>query len=337
MVHSFVRTLDGANEESNYAGLAKVDKIALPKDHLIQRIIIDVSGDVDITTGVLVEDAGMALFDEIKLTVTEGKSNGGGNNNYITLSGVDLFFINYFDYQEELEETIPSANGTNSEVSFQLCIDFRLAKKDPEDWSVSIPSYDKSTITLSLSWVDLATGYLSSGGSNCALTARLTLIEGIPDTEEEFEAFKQNPKLTLNSTATVYANSTGKEKRNQDISVGALMRRLFYFTRTNAGVRSDAQINTITLRTLRDGFYYESARWDSIQAEDKMMYHVRAYDGNRTVTGLTIFDWARGAVDETGRVLGLDLTGLKSGDFKLEVDKASAQPAVRWIQENVEP
>lgn len=335
MVRQFVRTLDGANESSSYTGAAKTDKIALPKDFLLQRIIIDVQGDLDLSTSVLVEDAGMAAISEIKLTVTEGQQRGGGNNNYIVVSGVDLFFINFFDNQEELQETIPTADGSDSPVGFQLVIDFRLAKKDPDDYSVSIPTYDKSSITLSITWVAIATGY-GTNITNVAWTAKLTLIEGIPETEEEFTAFKANPKLTLTRTSTTLANSTGIEKRNQDIGVGILMRRLFYFTRANGSTRSDAQINDFTLRTIRDGFYYEKVDWAAIQAEDKMLYRIRAYDGERTVTGLIVFDFARGASDESGRVFGLDLTGLKSGDFKMEIDKAVAQPDVVWIQENVE-
>jgi len=334
MVKPYVRTLTGANESSTYVGVALTSKIALPKDFLIQRVIIDVRGDIDLATSVLVEDAGMAAIEEIRFDVTEA-GTGGGNNSYVSISGIDLFFINFIDNQETPEEVVPSADGTDSPVSFQLVIDFRLEKKNPDDWSVAVPAYDKSSVTLVIKWRAIATGY-GTNATNVSWLATVTLIEGIPETQEEFDAFKENPKLTLTATEKTLENSTGSENRNQDVSVGSLLRRLFIFSKTNAGLRSDIQIDWWTFSTVRDGEYYEEAQHEALQMQDKIDYQIKNYDGDRTITGLVILDWARGAVDEFDNVFGLNLVGLKSGDFKMKVSKLVAQPKLRYIQENVE-
>lgn len=334
MVKPYKRTLTASSEQSTYAGVAKEDKIKLPRDYLLQRLFVDIRGTVDVTVGVsvLVEDALQRLLLEIRLEMAGGNT---GAKTSVNITGVDLYFLNFYDYEVGLERVAPTAIANGQAVSLQLCLDFRLAKNDPDDYSVSIPMYDKSEVTLALKWDTAANGY-GTNTSNWSLTAKVTMYEGIPENPTEWENAKTNPLLTL--IGTTYDMSTGsnvKEKRNTDIAVGDLLRRLFIIARTSANLRSDTEFDWLTLKTANETFLDE-VDWDALGLEDESDYSLANYDGNRAIKGMISLDFARGAFDERGRVFGLDTTQFKSGDLKLEIYRNNASSKIRYLAENIE-
>lgn len=328
----YVRSLTASTQQTTYAGVAKEDKIEIPRDYLIQRIIIDIRGDIDLVSATALEDYGQRLIKRIRLESTGGKT---GNKTIVDVSGVDLYFLNFYDQGEGMERVVPIANGTDLPLSMQFVLDFRLAKNNPDDYSVAIPSYEKSSLTLSIEWDTLANGYSASGASNCALTGKITLIEGIPETAAEFEAGKSNPLLTLTASEFVCSSGTGEEERNTDIPVGMLLRRLFIFARTSSNLRSDTEIDYLSLKKI-DQPILEKFQWHAIGAEDEMDYDLANYDGNRFAKGLVCLDFARGAVDERGAVLGEDLRIFKSGDIKFTIYKNNASTKLRYLRESIE-
>ena len=329
----FTQTLTATAEQSNYLGVAKEDKIQLPRDYLLQRILLDVRGTMDVVTAVsvLVEDAGQRLLKEVRLEITGGKT---GTKTVIKLSGVDLYFLNFYDYGVSLERVTPTGVATGQAMSFQLVIDFRLAKNDPEDYSIGIPLYDKATASLFLNWDTPAIGY-GTNTANFNLTTVLTLFQGVPESSEEFEGARSNPLLTLLETNFDTSGSTGLEKRNTDVSTGDLTRRIMFTARTSANARSDVEIKSLTLKTASEVFY-DQKDWDAFGLEDLTDYSLPTHDGDRHIKGVIMWDFSRGVVDERGRVLGLDLSNLKSGDVKLELDKANASSKIRYLEEIVE-
>ncbi len=328
-----IQTTLPASKQLSYAGAVKTDTIDLDRDYILQRIFIDIRGDIDLSSATLLEDAGQRLISEISLHLT---GNYAGNKTVINLTGVDLYFINFYDYGAGLERVVPSANGTDSPVSLQFVIDIRLAKNDPDDFSVGIPLYDCSSATLKVIWTTLALGYSASGASNCALTGKITLFQGIPESSAEYEAAKQNHIYTLIGTSFTCSSGTGKESRNTDITTGHLLRRLYIFARSSSNLRLDTEFDWITLKKI-DKVILEETDWDALCLQDETDYGLANYDGNRAIKGLTVLDFARGAVDERGRILGEDLTGLKSGDMKLDIYKNSASSLLRLIEEAIMP
>lgn len=332
-MHILKRTL---TKTGTYAGVVKTDNIELPQDYVLQRIFLDTRGTLDIATSavVLVEDAGQRLLSGIQLKLT-GKY--AGNKTVIDVDGVDLYFINFYDYGEGLERVNPTATGTGKAISFQLVLDFRLAKNDPDDFSVGIPLYDTSSATLVLTWDTEANGYKASGGtiSNWSLTTNITLYEGVPETPEEHAAAKENPIYTLTAAEfTADTNTTTGEERNTDIQTGHLLRRLLFIARTSGDARSDLEITKLSLRKISK-FFYEELDWDALGAEDESDYSLANYDGDRHIKGALMFDFARGAFDERGRLFGEDLTNLKTGDMKFKVWKANASSILRYITEAI--
>lgn len=322
--------------QGTYAGVAKTDTIALPRDYVLQRIFIDTRGTLDIATSavVLVEDAGQRLLSGIQVKLT---GNYAGNKTVIDVDGVDLYFINFYDYGEGLERVNPTATGTSLAMSFQLCIDFRLAKNDPDDFSVGIPLYDTSSADLILSWDTEANGYKASGGtiSNWSLTTKITLFEAIPESADEFTKAKGNPIYTLTSVEyTADTNTASGEERNTDIATGDLLRRLLFIVRDSSDLRSDTEIDKLSLRKINE-FFYEEMDWDAFGLEDESDYSLANYDGDRHIKGAIMFDFARGAFDEQGRVFGEDLTNLKSGDMKIKIWKNNASSILRYISESI--
>lgn len=334
-MHILKRTLPTTG---SYAGAVKTDTFQLPRDYVLQRIFLDTRGTLDIATSavVLVEDAGQRLLSSIQVSLT---GNYSGNKTVIDIDGVDLYFINFYDYGVGLERVNPTATGTSLAMSFQLVIDFRLAKNDPDDFSVGIPLYDTSSAVLKLVWDTEANGYKASGGtiSNWSLTTNVTLYEGVPESDAEFKAAKKNPIYTLTAAEFIAdTNTSTGEERNTDIGTGVLLRRLLFIARTTGDARSDTEITKLSLRKI-DKFFYEELDWDAISAEDESDYSLPNYDGNRHIAGAVLFDFARGAVDEKGRIFGEDLTNLKSGDMKLKIWKANVSSILRYITEAIIP
>lgn len=332
MVKQYIRTLTAGSQIATWSSGGE-SRIDLPKDYLLQRIILDCRGDIDLSSATLVEDGGQRMLKYIRLELVGGRY---GNKTVVDVSGVDLYFINFYDNAEGLERLVPIANGTDSAVAIQLVIDFRLAKNDPDDFSCAIPLYSVSSATLIIGWDTIAVGYTASGGSNFAMTAKITLIEGKPESQAEAVAALKNPLLTLTNSAFDCSSSSGaEEERNTDLVTGSLMRRIFFFARTSASARSDTEIEYLTLKKIDDP-YFEKYDWDAIACQDEMDYNLPNYDGNRHIKGLVCIDFARGAVDERGRVLGEDWRGFKSGDIKLTIYKNAASSKIRYVREAVE-
>jgi hypothetical protein len=309
--------------------LSNGNEIELPTDFLIQQVIIDFSGDLDITVGVsvLVEDALQAVISRLKLDAV----GRGGSKTIVDLSGADIYVKNLFDYGVKGRRTAPTAIANDSVVGVSLILDFRLDKHDPEDWNVAIPSWLINTLKLTLDFALRTVGY-GTNTSNESVTATVTVVEGIP---MDGENFNSQPLLTMVSTEYTLANSTGLEKDRNDISVGGVIRRVYFISKTNAGARSDIQIDDLTIKvgniTIRDEMQWEALLHECIQETG-----APNYDGSWIATGWVCIEFAHGTVDEKGFILGFDATELKKGDIKVTYDKLVAQPKIRVIQETVE-
>lgn len=315
-----------------YSGSASTgNEIELPNDFLIQQVIIDFSGTLTISSSAstLVEDALQAIISRIKLDAV----GRGGSKTIVDLSGADVYVKNIFDYGVKGRRTVPTAVATGSTVGVSLILDFRLNKKDSEDWSCSIPSWLINTLKLTLDFVVNTSGYGTNTSSE-SIVATVTLVEGIPMQNENFE---NQPLLTMISNEFTLANSTGLERDRNDISVGGVIRKVFFISKTNAGVRSDVQIDDLTIKVgniiLRDEMQWEALLHECVQ-ETK----APNYDGSWIATGWTCVEFAGSeqTVDENGFIIGFDATQLKKGDIKVSYDKLVAQPKIRVIQETVE-
>lgn len=329
----FQRTLVGGSQQLTYAGAVKTDTIDLPLDFALQRIFLDIYGTMDITSAVsvLVEDALQSLIGSLKLELTGDQ----GTKTVVALSGSDLYIKNFFDYHQAGSRVTFTAVNDGNLFELGLVIDFRLARNDPDDFSVAIPLYALSNASLIVDWVLPATGYGTNTG-NWSLTGKITLFEGIPETPEERTALRQNPLLTyIAREFTLTSDLTEDELRDRDIAVGNLITRVFLIAKTNAGLKSDLEIEDYTFETATRVFF-KGVNWRSSKLQDKFDYDLENLSGNVNLIGVTIIDFARQPVDESGQVIGFNSRGLKSGDIKLSFKKLIASPKMRYIQEQVE-
>jgi hypothetical protein len=329
----FQRTLVGGSQELSYAGVVKTDVVELPLDFALQRIFLDIYGTMDITVGVsvLVEDALQSLIGSLKIELT----GDTGTKTVVAVSGSDLYIKNFFDYHQAASRVTYTAIANGNLVELGLVIDFRLARNDPDDFSVAIPLFALSNASLIVDWVAAATGY-GTNTSNWALTGKITLFEGIPESAEERTALRANPLLTyISREFTLEADLTEDELRDRDIAIGNLITRIFVISKSNAGAKSDLQIADYTFETATRVFF-KGVSWRSSKLQDKFDYDLENLSGNVNLTGVTIIDFARQPVDESGNVIGFNARGLKSGDIKLSFKKLVASPKMRYIQEQVE-
>ena len=331
MVLKNYRTLTSTQ---NYTGTAQTITTDLPRDFLIQRVLINFNGVTTLGgTSVLVNDPLLNCVKAIRI-----KAVGEGSSRTIfDVSGQDLYYMNGFDNSLgfELDNTDTTA-ATHTQATGWDC-DFRINKLDPDDYSVAVPSYLLSTLQLEIEYESSANGY----GTNVSaqdFTMTITLIEGIPEASEDFSG---NPLLTVLSKTLNGDSSTGDEDFDTFFMVGALIRRDFLCTETSAGVRSSAEINDFTVKSgqipLMSKIFF-----DANVNKDIMNYRVsEVWDGLALVEGYTCVDFANNRqpfipTNSGLKIDGLSTVGYNVGDLVFTADKNSASSIIRRVQETVE-
>ena len=139
-----------------YDGTASTQTTDLPRDFLIQRILLNFNGTTVLGgTSTLVEDPLLSCVSAIRI-----KAVGEGSSRTIfDVSGADLYYMNLFDngFGLDLDNTDTSAATHTQQMGF-VC-DMRINKLDPDDYSVAIPSYLLSTLQLEIEYTTSALGY----------------------------------------------------------------------------------------------------------------------------------------------------------------------------------
>ena len=331
MVLKNYRTLTSTQ---TYSGAATTITTDLPRDFLIQRIMLNFNGITTLGgTSVLVNDP---LLNNVKAIRIKAVGEGSSRTIF-DVSGQDLYYFNGFDNGMgfELDNTDTSA-AAHTQATGWVC-DFRVNKLDPDDYSVAIPSYLLSTLQLEIEYDTSANGYGTNVTSQ-AFTMTITLIEGIPEASEDFSS---NPLMTVLSKQLTGDASTGDEEFDTFFQVGALIRRDFLCTETSAGVRSSAEINDYTVKSgqipLMSKIFF-----DANVNKDIMNYRTaEVWDGLALVEGYSMIDFANNRQPFVPTASGLKIDGLSTvgynvGDLVLTLDKNSASSIIRRVQETVE-
>jgi hypothetical protein len=301
-----------------YSGTATTTTTDLPRDFLIQRILLNFNGVTTLSgTSTLVTDALLKCVKAIRI-----KAVGEGSSRTIfDVSGQDLYYMNGFDNGMgfELDNTDTSA-AAHTQATGWVC-DFRVNKLDPDDYSVAIPSYLLSTLQLEVEYDTSANGY-GTNVSSQSFTLRITLIEGIPEASEDFSS---NPLMTVLS---------------KQVS-GALIRRDFLCTETSAGVRASTEIADFSVKSgqipLMSKIFF-----DANVNKDIMNYRTaEVWDGLALVEGYTMIDFANNRQPFVPTASGLKIDGLSTvgynvGDLVFTADKNNASSILRRVQETVE-
>ena len=331
MVLKNYRTLTATQ---TYDGTAQTITTDLPRDFLIQRILLNFNGVTTLGgTSVLVNDPLLNNVAAIRI-----KAVGEGSSRTIfDISGQDLYYMNGFDNSLGFELDNADTTAAAHTQATGWVADMRVNKLDPDDYSVAIPSYLLSTLQLEIEYNDSATGYGTNVTSQ-AFTMTITLIEGIPEASEDFSG---NPLLTVLSKQLNGDASTGDEEFDTFFQVGALIRRDFLCTETSAGVRSSAEINDFTVKSgqipLMSKIFF-----DANVNKDIMNYRVsEVWDGLALVEGYTMIDFANNRQPFIPTASGLKIDGLSTvgynvGDLNLTVDKNNVSSIIRRVQETVE-
>jgi len=331
MVLKNYRTLTSTQ---TYSGTATTTVTDLPRDFLIQRIIIDMSGQTILSgTSTLVEDALLKCVKAIRIkAVGEGSSR-----TLVDISGRNLYYMNLFDYGfgTALDNTDTTA-ATHTQVT-GWTIDLRIDKQNPDDYSVAIPSYLLSTLQLEIEYDTSANGY-GSNVSSQSFTMSFTLIEGIPERSENFAA---NPLMTVLSKTITADSSTGEQDFDTFYTVGALIRRTFLVTEVAAGTRSDGAITDYTIKSgqipLMSKINYRSNKTKDIEN-----YRIaETIDGFYDVAGCTMIDFANNRQPFIPTTAGLKIDGLSTvgynvGDLVATFAKSAGSEIFQRVQESVE-
>ena len=317
-----------------YSGTATTITTDLPRDFLIQRVLLNFNGVTTLGgTSVLVNDPLLNNVKAIRI-----KAVGEGSSRVIfDVSGQDLYYFNGFDNGMgfELDNTDTTA-AAHTQATGWVC-DFRINKLDPDDYSVAIPSYLLSTLQLEIEYDTSANGY-GTNVSSQAFTMSITLIEGIPEASEDFSS---NPLMTVLSKQLTGDASTGDEEFDTFFQVGALIRRDFLCTETSAGARSSDEVADFTIKSGQIPLM-SKIKWDANVNKDIMNYRTaEVWDGLALVEGYSMLDFANNRQPFVPTASGLKIDGLSTvgynvGDLILVLDKNSASSIIRRVQETVE-
>ena len=317
-----------------YDGTASTQTTDLPRDFLIQRILLNYNGTTVLGgTSVLVEDPLLSCVKAIRI-----KAVGEGSSRTIfDVSGADLYYMNLFDnaFGFDLDNTDTSAATHTQQMGF-VC-DMRINKLDPDDYSVAIPSYLLSTLQLEIEYDTSANGYGTNVTSQ-SFTCSITLIEGIPEASEDFSG---NPLLTVLSKTFNAAASTGEEDFDTFFQVGALVRRSFLKVETSAGARTATQLDDFTVKSGQIPLM-SKIKYDANVNKDIQNYRVsETIDGFTIVNGYTMIDFAnnRQPFIPTASCLkidGLSTVGYNVGYLVFTGNFDTASCIITRVQETVE-
>jgi hypothetical protein len=317
-----------------YDGTASTQTTDLPRDFLIQRILLNYNGTTVLGgTSTLVEDPLLSCVKAIRI-----KAVGEGSSRTIfDVSGADLYYMNLFDngFGLDLDNTDTSAATHTQQMGFVA--DMRINKLDPDDYSVAIPSYLLSTLQLEIEYDTSANGYGTNVTSQ-SFTCSITLIEGIPEASEDFSG---NPLLTVLSKTFNAAASTGEEDFDTFFQVGALIRRSFLKVETSAGARTATQLDDFTVKSGQIPLM-SKIKYDANVNKDIMNYRVsETIDGLTLVNGFTMIDFANNRQPFIPTASGLKIDGLSTvgynvGDLVFTGNFDTASCIITRIQETVE-
>ena len=332
----------------------------LPRDFLAQRYNIDMDSSGVVAAGSVtpVVDGGLKMITNIKI-VAVGE---GSSRTIFEVSGQDLYHMNLFDYGSPISPIqFPLTTGS-AQLHMSFCIDFRCNKLDPDDYSVSLPTYLLSSLQLEITYaVPSTTNYGSNPPTAFAtdVTTRITCVEGIPEAGEDFSS---NPLMTVLTKTLTADTSTGSlEAFDTFFQVGALIRRDFLRVENSSSVRADSemtnyQVNSGTI-PLMSNIYSDSQKMNNL-----INYRIGSgyprgtgvFTGTTATVATVPFD--NGAYVSDGyymidfynnrmpfintagglRIGGLSTVGYNTGDLVFSGNFANASSIITRVQETIE-
>ena len=360
MVLKNYRTL--ANTQT-WDGTAQTVITQLPRDFLAQRYIIDMNSPAISAIGgasVLVVDALLRCITNIKI-VAVGE---GSSRTIVEISGRDLYHMNLFDYGAPVGALeVPTAvAGGGNRMHVGFCIDLRCNKLDPDDYSVSLPTYLLSSLQLEITYatptaLNYGTNFPTAGvaGFITDVTTQITCVEGIPEAGEDFSS---NPLMTVLTKQLTGDASTGTaETFDTFFQVGALIRRAFLCVETTAGVRSDTEISNFQVNSGTIPLM-SNIQFDANKAKDVINYRIATpvgtQEGNTTGSstvpmnaglytsaGYTCIDFNNNRLPFIStasglRIGGLSTIGYNTGDLNFLATKNNVNSIFRRVQETIE-
>lgn len=338
--------VDLAGASSPFTGTTQ--KVDIPRDKFIRRMIIRQHGQLDITTlGTPVPSIAPTLINHIRLI-------RDGSETIISVDPAYLMVMDYLEHGGEANRRIPhKAVGTGQSWQSTLILDFMVDPANPNEvflydqssgqvFTVMLPAMDYSSLRLEL---DFDTGLSDTAVAGLYDVAPDTIANAtayVDITLEEVFLEAGDPSITRNNVYELRTIQTQKKLGTSlvdtpyELTTGVLMRRLALF-------QSDASSTTKNPKRpeqnkeLIDRFRLQQTSpiswtlsdedFGSLQAEDVQEYNVSTLEmrsiaaGNvvkedrdtGVALGFTVLDF------DSGRDLvgALDLTGMKSGDIKL--------------------
>ena len=312
-----IRTLTDQRKTFSASGKSV---ISIPTDAYLQDVQLRLALQYDTgASATVAEDAILRVIKQINLRV-----NGKVKRSWAPQRYWPLHVLDYKTRPERVDLTTTQANDKTASVV--LHVPFRGDVQDDDDFGFMLPARYLSNVDLEIEWgpgTDLGTAQTVDAAQT---QVEATLSEVVLDGTEELALYgavgpnviRAGSRLLeiieSEQTKTVDAAYTNYQFA-VDLPSGAVLARSALYA-TKAGARSDALVEQYRVRQtspVRVDYVEES--WTSSQARDKTEYQIQtAIDGNVFLKGLTLLDY----IQMTGA--GLDLTGRKAGDVRLEAD-----------------
>jgi len=342
----------------------------LPRDFLLQRLYIDMDSSGVVAGGTVtpVVDGGLKMITNIKI-VAVGE---GSSRTLVDINGTDLYHLNLFDYGAPISPITFPLSTTSNQLHMSFCIDLRSNKLDPDDYSVSLPTYLLSSLQIEITYaLPSTTNYGTNMPTAFAtdVTTRFTCVEGIPEAGEDFSS---NPLMTLLSKTLTADTSTGAlESFDTFFQVGALITRTFLRVENSSNVRSDDEMTNFQVNSgtipLMSNIYADSQKMHNIINYRISSGYPRGLDGssgagasppvfrgttsptanapydmgNYVSDGYYMIDFYNNRMPFIStasglRIGGLSTVGYNTGDLIFQANFANASSVIRRVQTTIE-
>lgn len=302
-------------------------KIDLPRNHRIQRMVLELTGTYSVTTFGATDDALHGLINAIRV-----KRNG--TDPVRNLPAAYLAKINYFDYGRSLSYVAPTGDGAGQAFRAVYVIDFRRDRKNATDVFGALDAKNADSLKLEIDWG--AATDIGSGVSALTNTqVKVTLYEAQMTPAEERRIYGSQDLLEYQT----YNQKTVDAAYNDyqffvNVPAGNIVEKIMVVARS-AGALSDALVTRYKVKQYAPNpIDLQDYDWYSSQEVDRLDYAlVATAAGNISQTGATIIDF-----EDQGH---LDMRGAKEGDAKILMTTAAPSGTTdvtiiprEWVPQN---
>ena len=300
----------------------KYKELDLPTDGFITEIILKVK--INVTTSA---DGATPNEDALARLIKRVEVRSGETSFYTAPDGRFLKWVNYYEFGDVAEDSLPTAADVTQDVKATYVIHLGFESSDKFDPTVVIPAEVLSSLKIQVLWgsaSDLGTGYTINSGEIEVILHRLVLEKNeVP--EDIFPRGYVEPRFNV---ADQPINATYSDLGLQvNAPIGNVIRRTWLMVVDNSDNRTNTDVSEVGVKDETRNVYLLKNSLDAIRYTDKLQYRL-----SQIVDGFAVID----AEDLSGLPIGFDTSeDYKPGDLKVGFTTTTTGGRIKLIFEQL--